>query len=41
VEEPEGVNELETPEDDIKKVMEESDTWSMRKMTITDEITDA
>lgn len=37
VEEPEGANELEAPEDDVKKVMEESDAWSMRKMTITEE----
>ena len=37
VEEPEGANELEAPEDDVKKVMEESDAWSMRKMTITED----
>ena len=37
VEEPEGVNELEAPEDDVKTVMEESDAWSMRKMTITED----
>lgn len=37
VEEPEGASELESPEDDVKRVMEESDTWSMRKMTITEE----
>ena len=40
VEEPGGVDELESPEEDVLKVMEESDTWSMREMATTNNETD-